>query len=351
MSLDVNRTRPTDSPEWTRPHVEMIGPAAWQTRVNAVVMANTLKPLLFAVTMVGRAFNLRNPETLQRKSFAFVDKPSVFTRPIKHTRIEKVQLPQCRAEWVTAPDAGGPSDPTILYFHGGAFITCGLGSHRRMISHISRAAGARVLSVDYRMLPLNPIADAIADGLDAYRLLLASGTNANSIVLAGDSAGGFLAAMTALSIKEAGLPLPAGQVLLSALTDLDMASKLPPIRTRPDAMFPTATLKFINDVFVSRNGTEPTIGCPVDSDLAGLGPFLQQVGSREALRNDAARLAQRLDEVGVSNWLQVWDRAPHVFQVGADINPDARQAISDIGAFIRSVVATATATVSQAEFG
>lgn len=347
----MNRSHLTDSAEWNRPKVEMIGPAAWQTRVNAAVMAKTLKPLLFAATMVGRVFNLRNPERLQRRSFAFADKSSVLTRPIKNTRVEKVQLPQCRAEWVIASDAVGPAAPTILYMHGGAFITCGLGSHRRMISHISRAAGARVLSVDYRMLPLNPITHAIADGLDAYRMVLASGTSANSVVLAGDSAGGFLAAMTALSIKEAGLPLPAGQVLLSALTDCDMASKLPPLRTHPDAMFPSATLKFIHDVFITRNGTEATLECPVDSDLSGLGPFLQQVGSQEALRNDAERLAQRLDEDGVSNWLQLWDQAPHVFQVCADVNPDARRAISDIAVFVRSAVARATAAELRTAVG
>lgn len=351
MPLGINRIYEPDSAKWNRPHVEMIGPAAWQTRVNAAVMARTLKPLLFAVTLLGRACNSRNPETLQRKSFAFPDKPSVLTRPIKNTRLEKIRLPHCRAEWVSAPEALGPDVPTILYLHGGAFITCGLGSHRRMISHISRAAGARVLSVDYRMLPISPIAEAIADGLDAYRMLLASGTSANSIVLAGDSAGGFLAAMTALSIKEAGLPLPAGQVLLSGLTDCDMGTKLPPIRPFPDAMFPSATLKFINDVFVTKNGTEPALKCPVHCDLSGLGPFLQQVGSREALRHDAAMLARRLDEDGVSNWLQVWDRAPHVFQVGADFNPDARRAITDIGEFVRSVVATAAAASTQADVG
>ncbi len=63
-----------------------------------------------------------------------------------------------------------------------------------MISHISTACGARVLSVDYRRVPRHSIADGISDGIDAYRSVLASGTAPRSVVLAGDSAGGYLAA-------------------------------------------------------------------------------------------------------------------------------------------------------------
>ena len=100
MPLGINRTYEPDSANWNRPRVQVIGPAAWQTRVNAVVMARTLKPLLFALTLLGRACNSRNPDTLQRMSFALADKPSVLTRPIKNTRLEKVQLPHCKAEWV-----------------------------------------------------------------------------------------------------------------------------------------------------------------------------------------------------------------------------------------------------------
>lgn len=72
-------------------------------------------------------------------------------------------------------------------------------------------------------------------------------------------------------------------------------------------------------------------------DAPGLSPFLIQAGSREFLTNDAIRFAQRLDQAGVANWLQIWDRAPHVFQLTADVKPDARQALSDIATFIRYV--------------
>lgn len=343
MSLEMRNNLSTQA-EWDRPRVDMIGPARWRTRFTALAIATTVKPVFYGLTLWGRSINRRDPERLQRMSFAESDRMRKLSSAIKGTDIEAVQLPRCRAEWVTAANAGGLGDPTIVYFHGGAFIAGGLGSHRRMISNISRASGARVLSVDYRMLPQYRIADAIDDCLDAYRLVLSSGIDPNTVVLAGDSAGGFLAAMTALRIKEEGLPVPAGQALLCALTDSDMAPKRPPMRRHPDAMFPAATTEFIHDVFVSRNGTEPATASPVDSDLSGLGPFLQQVGSREMLRNDAVKLARRLDEDGVTNWLQIWDRAPHVFQFGSEFNPDARRAVEDIGSFTKSVVAAAIAT-------
>lgn len=344
MSLEMRNANASRPAEWDRPHVDIIGPACRRTRFTALAIASTVKPIFYGLTLWGRSINRRDPERLQRMSFAESDRMRKLSKPIKGTDIQDVQLPQCSAEWVTAPNAGRHGDPTIVYFHGGAFIAGGLGSHRRMISNISRASGARVLSVDYRMLPQYRIADAIDDCLDAYQLVLASGIDPNTVVLAGDSAGGFLAAMTALRIKDEGLPVPAGQALLCALTDSDMAPKRQPLRRYPDAMFPTATIEFVHDVFVTRNGTEPATSSPVDGDLRGLGPFLQQVGSREILRNDAVKLARCLDEHGVTNWLQIWDRAPHVFQFGSAFNPDARRAIEDIGSFTKSVVATAIAT-------
>ncbi|WP_237146599.1 alpha/beta hydrolase, partial [Mycobacteroides abscessus] len=67
----------------------------------------------------------------------------------------------------------------------------------------------------------------------------------------------------------------------------------------------------------------------------GLPPVLIQVASTEVLRIDAEQLAQRCAASGVPVTLQIWDRAFHVFQVAADLIPDARQAVDDIAAFIR----------------
>src|SRR6188474_973299 len=71
--------------------------------------------------------------------------------------------------------------------------------HRALVSCLSRSADAPVLSVGYRMLPRYPISSAVADALDGYRWLCETGYGDGDIVVAGDSAGGYLAFMTALS--------------------------------------------------------------------------------------------------------------------------------------------------------
>jgi len=102
--------------------------------------------------------------------------------------IEPIQLENCAAEWVRAP--GVSSDRAILYLHGGAFLTCGLNTHRSLVVRLSKAAGAGVLTVGYRKLPTHEIADAIEDGMSGLRWLQDRGYRGAQIVVAGDSAGG-----------------------------------------------------------------------------------------------------------------------------------------------------------------
>jgi len=160
-----------------------------------------------------------------------------------------------------------------------------------------------------------------------------------NIVVAGDSAGGFIAAMTAVAVRDMGLRPPAGAVLLSPATDSDMEPKYRAAHAVPDAMFPVNFLRLVSEVFLQHNGARGPVDSPVDADLRGLGPFLLQVGSQEMLRPDSELLARCLAEDGVPVRLQIFDRAVHVFQAFAFINPDARRAIGQIAEFITSVAA------------
>jgi monoterpene epsilon-lactone hydrolase len=76
---------------------------------------------------------------------------------------------------------------------------------------------------------------------------------------------------------------------------------------------------------------------PPEADLHGLGPFLLQVGTHEMLLNDTFALAERLRVDSVPAWVQVWHKAMHMFQLGFDVNPDARRAVDEVAAFIRHV--------------
>ena len=78
--------------------------------------------------------------------------------------------------------------------------------------------------MDYRLAPEHPFPAALEDALAVYRWLLNTGRDSRQIIVVGSSAGGGLALATLVALRDAGDPLPAGAILLSALTDLTASS-------------------------------------------------------------------------------------------------------------------------------
>jgi monoterpene epsilon-lactone hydrolase len=317
-----------------RPETAHFGPASWQSAVLALLTAIFVRPVLGALTLIGIGLNRLNPDLLQRARLDGIDGPLGLIPPLPGTDVTRFALPNCPAEWVVAPEAR-ESTSLIVYFHGSALVTLGLNSHRRFVSRLSAKTGAKVLNVGYRLAPQASIEDAVGDGLDAYRHALSVGFTPERTVLAGDSAGGLMAADVALAARDAGLPVPAGQALMSPLTSSDMGLKYQALKAHRDVMFPFMTVKFIYDVFATVNGTRPPPVMPPEADLHGLGPFLLQVGTHEMLLNDTFVLADRLRAHNVEVWVQEWHKAMHMFQLSYDVNPDARRAVDEVASFIR----------------
>lgn len=254
-----------------------------------------------------------------------------------------VSLPQCEAEMLTGVgvrDLHTGTRGVILYFHGGAFLTCGLNSHRRLVSRISKAAEQPVLNVGYRQMPFEPITESVADGLDAFRWLLDSGYRAEDITIAGDSAGGYLAFSVARAALDEGLGRAAGVVALSPLLDVDVERKSRHRNAHRCQTFPLRALTRFADVSLrmdTRRGINGRRVCPVNMPLEDLPPALIQVGSREILLADAEYMAGRLVRAGVPCDLQIWERQVHVFQAAASWVPEGRAAIAEIAQFVAAV--------------
>ncbi|MBL1075382.1 alpha/beta hydrolase [Nocardia sp. 2] len=262
--------------------------------------------------------------------------------PIRGTTVRRIAFPRFRAEWVWHRDAVDPErrEAAVLYFHGGGLVSCGLNSHRRLVSRISRAAGVPVFQVDYRQLPKAHVTETIEDCVEAYEYLLAQGFPADRIVLAGDSAGGGLAFRTAIEIRDRLLPTPGGIVGLAPWANYDSTLRFAHPNDRLDPMLGARALDTPAQLGLLRDGALDPAWSAVNHHFAGLPPVLIQVGSTEVLLADAHQLAERCEEAGVPCRMQVWDRAVHVFQAGADLLPDARQAIGVIGEFIRDRLTT-----------
>ncbi len=254
------------------------------------------------------------------------------------TDFERVELPGFRGEWARAD--GVEEDGAVLYFHGGAFVACGLATHRHEVAKISASSGLPVLSVAYRQLPQVPLAGSLLDCLAAYRHLLDSGLDPSRIVFAGDSAGGHLAFATAFAAMTEGLPQPAGIVALSPWLDFDAAAKIVHPNAGRDAYAPVSRLPFLTKLCLGNGDLDP-LASPVNRDLGGLPPVLLLAAEDEMLRCDAELMAERLGAAGVPCTLQIWAGQVHAFPVLGDLLPESRAAIHEIGVFIRDVTAPA----------
>lgn len=186
--------------------------------------------------------------------------------------------------------------------------------------------------------------DAIEDGLDGLRWLRESGYQGGQIVVAGDSAGGYLAFMTALSAIRARVDKPAGIATISPLADADPAEKLMHPNARRCSMFTRAALsifaRYLGEVQLpGTDGSAGPVVSPVDADLSTLPPVTIHASSDELLLPDAELMAQRLEAAGIRCELHLWDGQIHDFPLAADILPEGRSAIRHIGDFVKEVTA------------
>lgn len=313
---------------WTRPTL--------RTRVLEQTLRTFAFPAVDAVSRIPGTAWL--PLPLRMANHA--DYAAALLRPPRGTVRRPVRFPDFNAEWVQLRSTGEPAAAqAILYFHGGAFITGGLNTHRRFVATLSReAGGVPVFNVAYRQMPRHSIETSGGDALTAYRWLLErKGIDPSRLVVAGDSAGGSVAfGLTLAAIRE-GLPAPAGVVGISPGLDPDFKAKRSHPYNRTEAFLSAATIAKLLDFHDARFGPIVDDWQPLKNDLSQMPPSLIQVGSGEVLRLDAERMAEALAVAGRPCKLQIWESQLHDFQLGYDLLPEARRAMAEIVTFIREV--------------
>ena len=267
-----------------------------------------------------------------RRQYAALTRRQILPRG---TRVEQATIDGLPFEWVRARSVPAGDERTIVYFHGGGYVSGSCLAHRDMAARISAACGVRLLVVDYRLAPEHKYPAANEDSLRAFRWLRESGIRAEKIVLAGDSAGGGLALATLLALRDAGEELPRAAFLLSPwlspLTDGES------YRTRAEAD-PFITVAFVRacaEALLGGTGIDPGELVLFEQDLSGLPNMLVQVGDDELLLSDSVRLAERAQAAGVELKLDVWQGMWHVFQAFAVILPEAKRALAAVGDFVR----------------
>jgi acetyl esterase/lipase len=274
--------------------------------------------------------------------FGVVDFACRVLRPAPGTVRATIALPNCNAQLVRAAGVL-PADGkrrVVVYMHGGAFLTCGANSHGRLVTALSKYADSPVLVVNYRMIPKHSVGMALDDCYDAYQWLRLKGYEPDQIVLAGDSAGGYLALALAERLQHEGED-PAAMVTLSPLFEIDNESRANHPNIRTDAMFPpkafTALVELVQEAAERHivNGQPEKVYEPLDHIEPGLPRTLIHVSGSEVLLNDARKAAHLLAAAGVPVEIRVWPGQMHVFQIAGPALEEAKRSLRQIGDYIR----------------
>jgi acetyl esterase/lipase len=274
--------------------------------------------------------------------FGLLDFAAKALLPTSGTVRATVGLPNASAQLVRAPGVL-PADGrrrVVLYLHGGGFLTCGVNSHSRISVAVSKFADAPVLVVDYRLIPKHSIGQAIDDCYDGYQWLRLRGYEPDQIVLAGDSAGGYLAMSLAQRLQAEG-ETPAALVAISPLLQLEKDPKCAHPNIDTDAMFPPMAFDALV-ALVARaaaknvvDGKPEEVYEPLEHIEAGLPQTLIHVSGSEVLLHDARLAARRLAAAGVPTEVRVWPGQIHDFQMAAPLIPEATRSLRQIGEYIR----------------
>jgi acetyl esterase/lipase len=194
---------------------------------------------------------------------------------------------------------------------------------------------------------------ALDDCHDAYRWLRGRGYRPDQIVLAGDSAGGYLAMSLAQRLQREDAEVPAALVGISPLLQLAAGPKQAHPNMRTDAMFPPNALDALVALITraARVDASDRAGAPLYEPLDHVEPGLPQtlihVSGSEVLLHDAQVAVQKLVMAGVPAQVRVWPGQVHDFQVVTPLVPEAVRSLREIGDYIRWATSAAVRTPNR----
>lgn len=201
------------------------------------------------------------------------------------------------------PKGRGPF-PVLVYFHGGGWVIAGLDAYDASARALCNAAGCIVASVAYRLAPEHKFPAGVEDAFAATRWVMANAAEVKGdparVAVAGESAGGNLAAVVCLMAKERGTPLPVHQLLIYPATQfsVETASYKEHAHAVPlySAMLPWFKRHYLRKSSDERNPHAAPLLAP---DLSGLPPATVITAEYDPLRDDGRLYADRLREAGV----------------------------------------------------
>jgi acetyl esterase len=258
--------------------------------------------------------------------------------------VEKIAIPGVAGDLaarVYRPEASGPV-PTVVLFHGGGWVVGDLDTHDNVARSICRDCSAIVVSVDYRLAPEEPFPAALDDALAATRWVASQldGLGGDErLAVAGDSAGGNLAAVVAQQLRDDGGPALVGQFLVYPATD--MAGAYDSRRQNGRGYFlDLPTMRWFTKHYAPDPDlhTDPRLSPLRHTDLFGLPPAVVVTAEYDPLRDEGEAYAAALADAGVSVVLRRFDEMVHGFIDMGSFSPGAQAAVDEACALFAEVL-------------
>jgi acetyl esterase len=269
--------------------------------------------------------------------------------PIDIAEIRNLSMPGPAGEiplrlYRSKPSTAGVLEPVIIYYHGGGWVIGDLESHDTVCRELCARSGATLISVDYRLAPEHVFPAAANDAIAATNWVADNaaelGVDANRMAVAGDSAGGNLAAVAAIAARENGAPSIAFQALLYPVTDFDLTrSSYAENGTRPPVK--TTTMEWFRDLYLTKPEDQTDWrAAPIQAaDLSGLPPAFVLTAGYDPLRDEGKAYADALQAAGNDCTYKCYTGQIHGFLNMARVNPQTFEAFAEVGEALKRALA------------
>ncbi len=239
-----------------------------------------------------------------------------------------------------------PADlPVVVYFHGGGWVLCDLDTHDATCRALALGVEAVVVSVDYRLAPEYRFPAATED---AYAVTCWVAENAGELgvdparlAVAGDSAGGNLAAATCLMARDRSGPSIAFQLLVYPAVDQAADGAYPSRLENAEGYFLTAThMQWYSEQYIAQADRVHPYASPIRAEsLAGLPPAFVATAGYDPLRDEGEAYGKALQQAGVPVAVRRYEGMFHGFFQLPDLLDGARQGIEEASAALREGLA------------
>ncbi len=205
-----------------------------------------------------------------------------------------------------------PKGRVLLYAIGGGFILPPAPRQITLVGELADAIGCAPVIARHRLAPEAPFPEPINDIADQYETLLETGHAPEDIVFGGAMAGATLILSTALTLRERGLPQPAGILLFSPWGDLSLSGWSYITRSATTASpFRMETAAFCARLYLQKELSTHPLASPVFADLTGLPPIAIHTSKHDMHFDDALKLVENADDAGVEAHIRYWDSPNH----------------------------------------